>query len=146
MIKKIEVILIEDDVEVIHRSTSTVDEYANPYTVAINVIIDRLTGANISRSIVKAPIVHAPYVKPSKDVDKFAQAVPNYKPPIAGSSNGRTTDFESVNVGSSPTPASIEFHPDLIAQGVAKATPLSVEGIIPVVKLDMKSILAKGVK
>ncbi len=40
------------------------------------------------------------------------QDLPNKHTDIAGSSNGRTADFESVNGGSSPSPAANDFDLD----------------------------------
>lgn len=113
--KKIEILVIEDDEFVIHRSVSTVDEEVNPFNVAIQAMVNGLTGQQLK------PVVRIKDTPAS--TDKFAQAVPNYK-----------------------APESVEFHPDLVKQGVAPKTikPV-VENGIPTVKLDMKSIL-KGAK
>lgn len=138
MNKTIEVIIIEDSLQVVHRSISTVYADSNPYNVAIQAIVEQLTGTKPTTK------VQAGAVPLNKD--KFAQAVPDYKP-ITGSSNGRTTDFESVNLGSIPSPvANTEFHPDLIKEGVAPKAIKTIEQGIPTVKIDMKSVFkSKGV-
>ncbi len=75
--KKIEVIIIENNY-VVHHTTSQVYPDANVYSVVMQAMIESLTDASG-----RTPVKH-----------------------ISGSSNGRTTDFESVNLGSSPRPES----------------------------------------
>lgn len=88
---KLEILIIQDDIEIIHRSISNVEDYANPYSIAIEAIINELTGHNI---------------KPIK-VNKFAEAVPNYVP-------------HQPNTNTLPVVSTNEFHPDLIQAGVTK--------------------------
>lgn len=114
--KTIEVIIIENHTNVVHRTVSTVYEDSNTYNVAIQTIIESLTG---TKPISKVQAVAIPLSK-----DKFAQAVPDYKAPVEEKT---------------------EFHPDLIKAGVAPKVSLPKESEIPVVKIDMKSVL-KGAK
>lgn len=123
MTKKIEVIIIEEDVHVVHRSVSNVYEDSNTYNVAIQAIVEALTGTKPMSAVQSGTI---PLTK-SKTRDKFAEAVPGYKEPQGELQKPSST----ANQGA--------FHPDLIAQGVVPKAV--IENGIQTVKLDMKSIL-----
>ena len=115
---QLEVLIIQDSLEVIHRSVSQVDDTVNPYTAAINAMVNELTGNTLPK-----------YKQVLPKEDKFAAAVPNYVPPTTGSQ-------ETVQ---KPEPVQqelpMQFHPDLVKQGVAPTKG------IPTIKLDMKSIM-----
>lgn len=128
MTKKIEVIIIENDTQVIHRTVSTVYDDSNAYTVAINAIVEDLTSTNIINKGIK---VSRPLAK-----DKFAEAVPDYKPPVMPSAAPTGIGIDNTH--------GIDFHPDLVKAGVVPK-PIPKEGDIPVVKISMKEVM-KGTK
>ncbi len=109
---KLELILIKNDMDLVHRSVSNVDDTVSPYTAAINAMVNELTGEVTLRAKV-TPV----------STNKFAEAVPNYVPP-------------EVKHGL----ADEQFHPDLVKEGIAPSSK-GVEKGIPTIKLDMKSIL-----
>ncbi len=104
---KLRILILEDESRVIHHSVSTVNDDINPYIAASKQI--RLPAT-----------------------DKFAQAVPNYVPPIDESA----TRLQEIG---SKASLEAEFHPDLVKEGIAPTKG------IPTIKLDMKTIM-KDVK
>ena len=126
--KKVEVLIIENDTEVVHRTVSTVYGDSNTYNVAIQAIVEALTG---TKPISKAQAGAVPLSKPR---DKFSEAVPNYVAPVIPDAN-----VKSVGPLTVATTSTTQFHPDLVAAGVVPKT--TIEKGIPTVKLDMKSIL-----
>lgn len=114
---KLELLLIVNDTELYHRSVSTLDDSVNPYTGAINAMINELT---------KVPYVSSPRFEIKSDTkfqvksDKFTKAVPDYMPPVE---------------------EQLQFHPDLVKQGIAPAKPAPMANKeIPLIKLDMKTV------
>lgn len=134
--KKVEVLIIENDY-VIHHTSSQVYPDSNTYNVVIQALIENLTGAK-AVSPVKAGMI--PLTKSVPSVDKFAQAVPDYRPTLPEGINKSADDIFPPKQEALTT-----FHPDLVKEGVAPKVTKSVENGIPVVKLSMKEIL-KGVK
>ncbi len=113
---KLEVLLIVNDTELYHRSVSTLNDGVNPYTGAINAMVNELTALQSGRIQSKLPN----FSNVPKE-DKFTQAVPSY--------NANTQQDAS-------------FHPDLVKQGVVgNMPPVLPPNPIPTIKLDMKSIL-----
>lgn len=121
MNKKIEVIIIENDTQVVHRTISEVYTDSNTFNVAIQAIVENLTG---TKPTSKVQAGYVPLDKINNVNNKFSDAVPDYR-----------------------EPEELEFHPDLVRQGAAPVGMVKpvIENGIPTVKLDMKSIL-KGAK
>lgn len=124
---KLEVILILEDTEIYHRSVSMLNDDINPYTGAINALVNELTTGKGKQTVPVGKMRQA-------NTDKFTDAVPDYKE-ITKDQIKESMRLEAAKVDSKTE----QFHPDLVKAGIAPKQT----NAIPVVKLDMKTIFAE---